>query len=66
MLETIVGLLSATGLGVIGWAIHLGSRVAVLEANEQSLKELIETRFDDVERRLERIELSLNGHLKHR
>ena len=56
MLETLVGVLGTGMLGVITWCFRINSRVAVLEAGKSDLKELIGTKFDEVNRRLERIE----------
>lgn len=62
MLEYLIGFLGTALLGVIGWAFQLSSRVSVLEQQHVDLKELINTRFDSVDIRLERIEK--NGHRK--
>lgn len=60
MLETVVGLLGAGLLAVIGWAISLQARVSVLEAiSDRSLtdlRSLISSQFAEVNRRLEAIE----------
>jgi hypothetical protein len=58
--EIVRGVFSAALLGVIGWAIHLGNRVSVLEVDKESLATLMESRFDDVLRRLGRIEDKLD------
>lgn len=60
MLETIIGIIGAGLLAVVGWAVTLNSRVAVLEADRLSLVELMDRRFDDVTRRLSRIEDKLD------
>lgn len=65
MLDSITTLLGGAVLGVFAWAFHLGNRVSVLETQRDSIRELIETRFDEVERRLVRIERAMNGHLKN-
>jgi hypothetical protein len=69
MLEAIIstfnavdGFLGAAFIGAIGWIIALGNRVSVIEAENKGLRELIESRFDSVEGRLDRIERSMNGH----
>lgn len=71
MIETIVGIVSAASLGLAGWVIQLGNRVSILEVQKADLKELIETKFDgqdikfnEVSRRLARIERGMNGHLR--
>ena len=63
MLETMMSVMGTAVLGVFGWALHLNTRVSVLESQRESLKELIEARFDAVENRLDRIERAMNGHL---
>lgn len=45
MLEAAIGVLGAAMLGVIGWAFSLSNRVAVLEADKESLQKLIDTRM---------------------
>lgn len=61
MLETAIGIIGAGLLGVFGWAFQLNSRVAVLEADKVSLKELIELRLVDITRRLDRIEEKIDA-----
>lgn len=56
MLETLVGLLGTALLGVLGWAFQLQNRVTIIETQQDNLVTLINTRFDAVENRLERIE----------
>lgn len=56
MLETVVGILGAAVLGVFGWAFQLSNRVSVIETEYNGLQELINTRFAEVNRRLDRIE----------
>ena len=63
MLEAVVTFLGTAFLGALGWIFHLGTRVAIIETQYEGLQELINTRFDEVNRRLERIEHSMNGHL---
>ena len=55
-----------TLLGVIIWALRLEGRVNEQDIKHASLKELIETKFDNMDDRLERIERALNGALKRR
>lgn len=62
MLEAIVGVLGVGLLGVIGWAIQLGNRVSVVESQRNDLLVLINSKFEEVYRRLDRIERHvLNG-----
>jgi len=61
MVEAAISVIGAGLLGVVGWAVHLGSRVAVLEADKVSLKELIDIRLSDITRRLARIEAMLDN-----
>lgn len=71
MLEIIV---IPLGLAAVGGYVHLWVKNNVNEANIIGLRELINARFDDKEesdamrhaetdRRLDRIERSMNGHL---
>lgn len=72
----VTGTLGAAILGIFGWAFTLNSRMSVQEtetanlketngAKLDSLKELFETKFDDMDTRLERIERHvLNGSYK--
>ena len=64
MIETIVGILSTAFFIVVGWTIQLGNRVSILEKGAKDLDILINTRFDAVDGRLDRIESVLNGYLK--
>lgn len=63
MLEVAVGVLGTGLLGVFGWAFtqigKLDIRVAVLEADKASLKELLQVQLSAIERRLNRIEDTL-------
>lgn len=52
-------------LAVVGWAFNLSSRVSVQEQRHEDLLELISTRFDAVNDRLERIEDAMNGAFRH-
>ena len=60
MLETLVGIFGAAFIGAIGWAVQISSRVSTIETKHPDLVELLETRFDDIDRRLERIERIIN------
>jgi hypothetical protein len=67
MFEVIVGtVLSIVGaalLALIGWAFQISNKVAVLEADRDSLREYIklifDIRFDEVTRRLDKIDHKL-------
>jgi hypothetical protein len=63
----LMGLGATAIVGMFTWVFNgltgLETRVAVLEQGRNDLKELIDTKFDDLGRRLDRIERSLNGHL---
>jgi tRNA A58 N-methylase Trm61 len=60
IVSTLLGLWGTALLGVMAWAVKLSNRVAVLEADKDSLKdsirEILDLRFQDVNRRLDRIE----------
>ena len=71
MLDVIVGLMGTVILAVIGWAWHFSSRtnerLATLEADKVSLKELLDIRLQyvsegmhNINERLARIELKLD------
>lgn len=66
MLETLVSILGLAFLGVFGWTIQLGSRVTAIETQQTGLKELINEKFNEVNRRLDRIETSMNGYFNGR
>jgi hypothetical protein len=78
MTETIIGFLSTALLSFVGWTLAKGSsldsRITVIETQQEtleetiqathdSLKELLEAHFDGMDKRLARIERSMNGHL---
>ena len=56
MLETIVTILSAATLAVLGWAFQISDRMTTIEQDHKGLRELINQRFNEVDRRLESIE----------
>jgi hypothetical protein len=64
MLEAIVGVLGTAFIGTLGWAVQLSSRVSQIETRHEDLLTLINSRFDEVSRRLDRIERAMNGTLK--
>jgi hypothetical protein len=65
ILGTILGFLG-TLVGTVVWAIRLEGRVNAAEVRATDLKELIESKFDDLDTRLDRMERSMNGHTTHR
>jgi Tfp pilus assembly protein PilO len=68
MLTVILSFFGTSIVGALGWAFHINSKVDVQKALQEQkhtdLKELINIRFDSSDKRLERIEKSLNGRLK--
>ena len=54
---------TTSAFGVIVWALRLEGRINTADQKYLDLKELINTKFDSVSDRLERIERSLNGYL---
>lgn len=75
MFETIVGVVGTALSVVSGWTltsiVGLGSRVAVLEQRQTDALPLLDAKLDRVvtlceqlEKRLERVERSMNGHLQ--
>lgn len=67
MIEAIVAVVGTISTGVSGWAlktvVNLSSRVAVLERAQDDQLTLIESKIDNLDKRLERIEKALNGNL---
>jgi hypothetical protein len=66
MFEVVVGtILTIVGtalLAVIAWAFKISNKVAVLEADKNSLKEFIKQIFDELTRRLDRIDRKLESN----
>ena len=60
-MSTILTFFGTLSVGVVVWAFRLESRVNVLDQKHIDLRELINTRFDNSDKRLERIEKALNG-----
>jgi hypothetical protein len=60
MLEAIITVIGSGLLAVVGWAFTLNGRVAVLEADKVSLKELLDVRLENISMRLARIEAKLD------
>jgi hypothetical protein len=49
-------LLGTALFGIIAWAVKMSNRVAVLESDKVSLKELLEEKLENIVLRLVRIE----------
>jgi hypothetical protein len=60
MVEAVISVIGAGLLGVIAWAFTLHSRVAVLEADKTSLRELVDAKLQNITERLARIEAKLD------
>ena len=74
MFTTVLSLLGAAFLGVIGWAFRLQTQVTIhaqkhddlttlLDAKFDAVTTLVDAKFEASDRRLERIERALNGAL---
>lgn len=68
MFTTIVSIIGTAAFAAIGWIFQKGiavsTRVSVIETRQEDLPDLINARFADVSRRLDRIERAMNGALK--
>lgn len=51
------------GIGTVVWSVRQEGKITLQEEKTAGLKELINARFDAMDKRLERIELVLNGNL---
>lgn len=56
MIEAVVTLVGTGLLGVVAWAFTMHSRVAVLEADKVTIRELLNVRLVAITERLDRIE----------
>jgi len=56
-------LIASTLIAVIGWAFGIEPRLKVLDQKHVDLKELLNVQLVSIDKRLERIENSLNGAL---
>lgn len=51
-------------VGAVVWGVRLEGRVNAAEQRHLDLKELINSQLGDINRRLSRIERSINGHFR--
>lgn len=63
-LATFMAAVIPLGLGGIGWGSSIATRVAVNERSTAATKELTLSKLEEISRRLARIEVAMNGHLK--
>ncbi len=52
MINGVVGVLSMSFIGVIGWAFNLNTRIAVMERAHADLKEFLDLRLTRIENAL--------------
>lgn len=64
-MEYVIGFLSTVLVASFGFAFSMNAKVNVLETRHEDLLLLINSKFDGVNQRLDRIERSFNGYLKH-
>lgn len=50
-------------LGATVWGVSQSGRISVLEQRQADMKELIEVKLENIDKRLQRIEVALNGAL---
>ena len=50
-------------VAVTVWGVHQAGRISVLEQKQADAKELLESKLEEISRRLGRIEQALNGAL---
>lgn len=64
MFEAFISIFGSGVVGALGWVfvrgVNLGIRVTVLESRHLDIVTLLNSRFDNVEDRLERIERSID------
>ena len=60
MIEGIIGLLGTGFLAILGWAVQISNRVSIVETQRADLNELLNSKFAEVYRRLDRIERIVN------
>lgn len=61
MLTTLISIFSVAVFGAIGWAVQLSNRVSATEQGQEDVKDLINARFDELDRRLEKMEVGIFG-----
>lgn len=64
--EALSAILGTAFFAVFGWAYSLSNRVLVIETSYNGLEGLINSKFEEVNRRLERIESAMNGSIRGR
>lgn len=68
MLTVLLGIFGTSVVGSVGWisqkAFLLEKRVTIIETKQEDLPDLINAKFEDMNRRLDRIERNMNGHYK--
>lgn len=62
--EALSAIMGSAFLAVFGWAYTLSNRILVVETSYNGLEDLITSKFEEVNRRLERIETAMNGSIK--
>lgn len=62
-LEAITGFIGTACLGSFAWVFQLGNRVTKVETKVEDLPTLINSQFEALDQRLERIERAMNGSL---
>jgi len=63
--ETLIHVgLSGCVVAIVGWLLTVEPRLRVQTTEYSALKELILSKLDDTNRRLERIEKALNGYIR--
>lgn len=62
MLEALLGIVGTAFLAMFGWVVQLGTRVSVVETELEGLNTLINSKFEETYRRLDRIEQAMHDH----
>lgn len=61
-MEALLGITMTVVMAIIGWAFNVHGRISVMESRYEDLVKLIESKFDDLDARLERMERKMwNG-----
>ena len=64
IMEAITGILGTATIGLAKWAVGVESRLNVTASKAEDLKELISTKVDHLDKRLDRIETTLSSIAK--